>query len=432
MEKLKIELYKNFFSDWIYDNYLKKTEIVSAEEGVLTFSYVEKEIKDYLMSLEHILIEKFVQESNLIITKIAFEEKIEEKKFLVLKIDANLLPQHTFDNFQVGPSNDNAFTMARQLSVDPLGTNSNSLFIYGGSGLGKTHLLHAIGNEIDERHKELTIMYLPANKFIDDFFKAYDKSSEEVEILKQKILSVDVLLMDDVQMFNKGHLTSIWAELFNILESAYRNNKQVVFASDKPAKDFNFIEERIVSRMNWGRVVTITPPGYGLRREILKKKIINNDYYGINDDVIDYIASHVTSNVRELEGALTTLISQSVMFQSPEVSLEDAKQWISHLTSGSSKDIDVNKIKQLVCDKFAIPVHEIDGTSRKKEIVQARNIAIHLCYEELKLSKNSIGGYFGGKDHSTIMHSLRKINTDMTSNMELYEKVQQIKEALNK
>ncbi len=314
-----------------------------------------------------------------------------------------LNPERTFDSFVKGPSNRLAYEAARKVAEKP-GLTFNPLFIYGGVGLGKTHLLHAIGNYVMGKYPNLKVRYMQAKDFTEEYVDHIrrDKHRE----FREKYRAIDVLLVDDIQFLTTREATQ--EEFFHIFNVLYENQKQIVIASDRRPQDLKDISERLRTRFGWGLIADIAPPSLEERFLILKKKAA---LWGINvpDHLLELLASKISSNVRELEAALRRLNLFIEMEGISEPTEADLKRALPELFSGSSQDLSVEDIKGAVSQYFGISVKELEGKRRTKNIAYARQVAMYLARELLDMSTTEVGKAFGGRDHSTVIHAYDKI-----------------------
>ena len=342
----------------------------------------------------------------------------------------NLKKDFNFDTFIVG--NSNKFAQAAALSVaENPGIMYNPLFIYGNSGLGKTHLMHAIGNYIFE-NSEKRVLYVKSDTFISDFINITKKKDDEdnyekVDFFKDKYRNVDVLLIDDIQSFNSA--TSSRNEFFHTFNDLRESNKQIIITSDRSPNDLNKFEERLKTRFSWGLTVNIFPPDIVLKREILRKKITAYDLeHDIPEDVIEYIASNIGPDVRQLEGAINRLMAYSAMFGGCEINLGLAIDVLKdNINKGMGEKNDIQRIQRIVAEYFQITVEDIRSKKRSSNISFPRQIAMYLCRNLTSDSFPRIGIEFGGKDHSTVMHSVDKIEQEMKENKELANIIEKLK-----
>ncbi|MDR2166056.1 MAG: chromosomal replication initiator protein DnaA [Zoogloeaceae bacterium] len=329
----------------------------------------------------------------------------------------------TFDNLVVGKANDLARAAAQQVAQNPGGAY-NPLFIYGGAGLGKTHLIHAIGNCMVEQHPEKVVRYVHAEDYYSDVVKAYQQKS--FDIFKRYYRSLDILLLDDVQFFNGKNRTQ--EEFFYAFNALVESRKQIVITCDTYPKDVNGLDDRLVTRFDWGLTVQIEPPETEMRVAILKKKAESTGLY-LDDEVAFFIAKHLRSNVRELEGALTKVLAYS-SFRGVGVTLEVAKEALKDII-GSVRNITIDGIQKTVADYYKIKVGDLFSKKRTRAIARPRQIAMWLCKEVTQFSYPAIGDAFGGRDHTTVIHAVKTIEAlkakDNGLNHDLHVLVQVLK-----
>jgi chromosomal replication initiator protein len=311
--------------------------------------------------------------------------------------------RYTFNNFVEGSSNQFAKAASLAVAEAPGQTSFNPLVIYGGVGLGKTHLIQAIGNLAKERNTVRSIRYVSSEKFTIEFINSIqnNKSTE----FSQAYRNVDLLLVDDIQFFMSKERTQ--EEFFHTFNTLHQKGKQIVLSSDRPPKDLLGLEERLLSRFQWGLVVDVQPPDLETRIAILQKKSTWEDI-DIPTEIIEYIASNVTSNIRELEGALIKLLAFSSL-KGLDIDLDLTKTVLKDIVKNKKKDITIEDIQRVVCQYFGIPEDLLRGKGRKKEIAFARQIAMFLSKKMTLYSLKSIGLHFGGRDHTTVIHAIRTI-----------------------
>ena len=330
---------------------------------------------------------------------------------------------YQFDTFVVGPSNQLAYAAAHAVT-EKLGKLYNPLFIYGGSGLGKTHLLHAIGNSVKMNNKRSEILYQTADHFVNDFINAirFDK----VPQFKDKYHQIDVLLIDDVQFIsNKEQTQEAFFHIFNML---YESHKQIVFSSDSDPAGINGLAERLRSRFEWGLVTDIQVPTTETKMAILKRKA-ELSHQKINDEVIEFIASRVVSNIRELEGALIR-ITAFAAFTEQEITLDLAKKILQKTKEPKSTKIDFNDIITLVQKHYSYSLTELRSKNRDKQLSFVRQLAMYLMKRLTDKSLHEVGYFFGRKDHTTVMHAVEKIDQCLKSDITLFAKIKEIEEDL--
>jgi chromosomal replication initiator protein len=336
---------------------------------------------------------------------------------------SNLNPKYTFENFVCGASNQFAHAAAQSVANNPA-TSYNPLFIYGGVGLGKTHLLIAIGNHIIHTNKKAKVCYYTSEKFMNELINClrYNKMDQ----FRNKFRSMDILLIDDVQFIAGKERTQ--EEFFHTFNSLHESHKQIVVTSDKFPKDMPGLEERLRSRFEWGLIADIQPPDIETKVAILKKKA-DLDFINLPDDVALFLASSSTTNVRELEGMLIRLGAFSSLTGN-EISLVMAQDVLKDIIVDKTKEISVEMIQKHVADHFKLKIADLKSDKRLKALVVPRQIAIYICRELTKCSYPEIGEKFGGKDHSTIIHSFKKIDKLVTQNMDLKNTIDTLKRTL--
>ena len=322
-----------------------------------------------------------------------------------------LNPKYSFESFVVGKSNE--FAHAASLAVaenyeDPRKSYSNPLFIYGGVGLGKTHLMHAIGNFIINQDPTKKILYVTSEQFTNELINSIQKNKNEE--FRNKYRKVDLLLIDDIQFIADKDRTQ--EEFFHTSNELHEANKQIVLTSDKPPKEIKSLEERLISRFAWGLVVDIGQPDLETRIAILRSKA-NVEGFDVSEDVINYIAENVKSNIRELEGALSRVVAYSKL-TSGDISIENTAIVLADIfESKKKKVINVKLIKEVICKEFDITISDIDSKKRTRQIAYPRQIAMYITRQITELSLPKIGEEFGGRDHSTVIHAYDKIEKDM-------------------
>ena len=335
---------------------------------------------------------------------------------------ANLNPDYVFENFIVGESNRFAQATALAVAENP-GKMYNPLFIYGNSGLGKTHLMQAIGNYI-VKNTNKRVLYVTSDQFINDFLGLNKKDKDGtnfdyVDLFKDKYRNIDVLIIDDIQFL--GNAPKTQNEFFHTFNTLYDDKKQIIISSDSSPDDLKHLEDRLRTRFNWGLKVNIFPPDNDLRREILRKKMANMDFSRhISDDAIDYIANMCPSDVRSLEGALTRVCAYSTIFFQEEITLdltiEALKGTITPMTNFKN---DIQKIQRVVAEHYNVSVEDLKSKKRVATIAFPRQIAIYLSRQLTDESFPKIGIEFGGRDHSRVMHSCDKIEKERKENKQL-------------
>jgi len=329
-----------------------------------------------------------------------------------------LNPRYTFENFVVGPANRHAHAYSLAVAESPAKAY-NPLFIYGGVGLGKTHLIQAICHHIKNKASgNLKICYSPSERFTNELIDAIQHHSTSA--FRQKYRNLDVLVIDDIHFIAGKESTQ--EEFFHTFNVLYDAHKQIVFSSDRPLKEISNLQDRLVSRFSWGLTTDIQPPDLETRVAILKKKI-EREPVPLPDEVIFFIAQLIKTNIRELEGALIRTIAYSLLEEKP-ITLELAKEVLKDLLKEPKKLITVDFIQRCVAEEFGVSLQELKTKRRNKTIVLPRQIAMYLSRELTDLSLPEIGDFFGGKDHTTVLYSYNKIKGDLRTNATLKERVE--------
>ncbi len=349
--------------------------------------------------------------------------------------ESNLNPKYTFETFIVGNSNKLAHAAAFAVAESP-GLTYNPLFIYGNSGLGKTHLMHAIGNYIQTTSNK-KVLYVTSEQFISDFSGIGRKDNGEgdesynyVDYFKDKYRNIDVLIIDDIQFL--AGATQTQQEFFHTFNTLYSDKKQIIISSDRSPNDLKLLEDRLRTRFCWGLTVDIYPPDMELRINILKKKIDGAKIdKNIPEDVLEYIASNMASDVRQLEGAINRLLAYSTIMGGAEITLNLAVDALKDfINKGTSEKNNISKLQKVIAEYFQISADDLKGKKRSANVAFPRQIAMFLARDFLNESYQRIGLEFGGRDHSTVMHSCEKIESDIKTNKSIRETVEKIKRNL--
>lgn len=436
-----LEQIKTKISSLSYDTWFKNTKLVSLDNNVAkilvdsplqkkslqetwyqTISDVFSEITNTSFDFEFVFENEITKNTNINVENLGVPANTPEK--------SNLNSKYTFDSFIVGDSNKFAYMAAVSVAENP-GKTYNPLFLYGNSGLGKTHLMHAIGNFIIENSNK-KVLYVTSEGFISDFLNLNKKDEngtnfDYIDSFKNKYRGVDVLIIDDIQFL--GGATQTQQEFFNTFNNLYDDNKQIIISSDRSPDDLKKLEDRLRTRFNWGLSVNIYPPDYEMRVEILRKKIIGQNMTStINDDVIAYIANNCDSDVRQLEGALTRVIAYATMFNASDININLAIDALKdYLSKSSFTKNNIQKIQQVVCEYYNITIDDLKSKKRKASITFPRQVAIYLCRTLTDESLPKIGIQFGGRDHTTIMHSVDKINNEIKTNPQFKQIIEALK-----
>ena len=321
-----------------------------------------------------------------------------------LQIESQLNPNYNFENFLEGDSNRLARSAGVAVSKKPGGTSFNPLMIFGGVGLGKTHLAHAIGVEIKNKYPDKTVLYISAEKFTQQYIESVKKNSRNDFIHFYQV--IDILIIDDVQFFSgKSGTQDVFFHIFNHL---HQNGKQVIITSDKAPVDMQDIEQRLLSRFKWGLSAELQTPDLETRISILENKLFR-DGLSIDDHIIEYVAKNIKTNVRELEGAIISLIAQS-SFNRVEINLELAKDIVNKFVKNTKREVSIDYIQKVVSEYFQMDVATLQSKTRKRHIVQARQLAMYFAKKFTKASLASIGSQIGKRDHATVLHACKTVD----------------------
>ena len=341
-----------------------------------------------------------------------------------VNIDSQLKSSFNFDNFIEGDCNRLARSAGYAVAQKPAGTAFNPLVLFGGVGLGKTHLAQAIGNEIKRLYGNKTVLYVTSDKFTNQFIDALKNNAINDFVHFYQL--IDVLIMDDIQFFaNKLKTQDIFFHIFNHL---HQNGKQLIMTSDRPPRDLEGMEERLLSRFRWGLSADLQQPDFETRIAILEKKMYS-DGIELSRDVIEFVAYNINSNVRELEGALISLFAQSSL-NNKEVDLDLAKKIIKNFVKSVSREVSIDYIQKTVCEFFEVPQEQLKEKTRKRAIVQARQLSMFLAKSYTKNSLKVIGKHFGGRDHSTVIHSCQAVQNLIDTDLDFKEQVDEIEKKI--
>ena len=393
---LTLEVPNKFFYEWIEEHYIKLldevTKSVLGKNGKIQYLVSSNSIKE--------------KKSNEIYQK--FNKVSSPKKF------NNLNDNYTFKNFVSGKCNSVAKTAGKRISKNPGNNPFNPLMIYGGVGLGKTHLIQSIGNKIS-KNKELSVYYVTSEKFANQFIDALKEN--KLKDFTKFYINIDCLIIDDVQFFNgKVKTQEIFFHIFNQLNL---NRKQIILSADQSPVELNGLEQRLISRFKSGLTLELEKPDFVTRLDILNYKI-NNDKIKISKDIVNYIALQVDTNVRELEGVLISLLAHSTITKN-EINLKLTKSVINKIVKNTKREININYIQEIVSKFFNISIEQMKDKARRKEIVIARQVAMYFSKDFTNNSLKSIGFHFGGRDHSTVIHAVQSVN-DMIDTDSIFRK----------
>lgn len=411
----------NFVKEWFQNKYNK---IVF--HAVREISPEIKEINYTIGKLESPALAIFFKNQHRKKLKQIPAQYLENKEMSIKEFsvdpETNINPRYTFDNFVVGSFNELAHAAAQSVIKNP-GTNYNPLFIYGDVGLGKTHLIQAIGNKLLE-HNSYKIRYVPSEKYMIEIVDAL--RNQEMNKLKEKYRTIDLLIMDDIQFIARTE--KMQEEFFHTFNALYEKNKQIIISSDRPPQAIATLEGRLCSRFEGGMIADVGLPDLETRVTILKTKL-ELKKATVPEDVIVYIAENIKNNIRELEGALNKVIVNAELSSIP-INIDTAKKIITNYIAAPKKFTSPKKIIKAVADFYDINEQELVDQSRRKDVVRPRQIAMYLMREELKSSYPSIGAKLGGRDHTTAIHSCEKIVQELKINHELEEEIRAIKDRI--
>jgi chromosomal replication initiator protein len=434
LSQIQLNISQANFATWF-----NNTRIDSIEDEGVTVAVPNSFAKEWLEQKYHKDILKIlysldtdIKNINYIVVPVSSAKKAakkDEKKnddfteqlgFSDLDVDkeTNLNPKYTFDNFITGPFNEMAYAASMAIIEEP-GKNYNPLFIYGGVGLGKTHLIQATGNKIKEKFPEKKIKYIPAEKLISTIVNAI--RNQNVEELKRKLREIDVMIVDDIQFIAGKDKTQ--EEFFHTFNSLYQKNKQIILSSDRHPNNIPAITERLKSRFEGGMIADINMPEFETRLAILKQKC---EEKGIElpEDVLEFVANNIQRNIRELESALNRLVIYKKANKSP--TLDDAKRLLKNIISPVSKVTSYKKIIDTIISFYDIQGGNMFTTSRKKEFSKPRQVAMYLMKKELKMSYSEIGRKFGGKDHTTVIHACQLVEKLEQEDEQVHQEIELI------
>lgn len=449
LAKIELTLSRPNFLTWFRD-----TNITRSDDKTITISVPNGFAREWLQNKHHKAILHALREANPEIKEVLYvigppqpntlassfkDRGVPHRKYgtalsslvedgqmlrdLSLNPETGLNPRYTFSNFVVGSFNDLAHAAAQSIVKNP-GGSYNPLFVYGGVGLGKTHLIQAVGNELIARNPAVKVRYVPSERYMIEIVEALRNQS--MNALKEKYRSVDLLIMDDIQFIAKTE--KMQEEFFHTFNALYERNKQIIISSDKSPAAIETLASRLRSRFEGGMIADVGLPDMETRLTILKKKAETKEI-ALAEDVLRMVAEQITTNIRELEGALNQLVMASKLSASP-ITVEAAKKIIAISTATPKKFLSPKKIIKVVADFYDMSEKDIIQQSRKKDVVRPRQIAMYLMREHLKNSYPSIGDKFGGRDHTTVIHSCEKVGQDILTNPELVEELKAIRERI--
>ncbi|HMB61530.1 MAG TPA: chromosomal replication initiator protein DnaA [Eudoraea sp.] len=412
---LSIQVPSKFFYEWLEEHYVKLLKVA------LTKELGENAKLVYIIKMENTygnrepFTERIPSTNRAGVSSQEMDVPIKSKNpelknpFVIpgirnIKIESQLNPNYNFDNFLEGDSNRLARSAGMAVANKPGGTSFNPLLVFGGVGLGKTHLAHAIGVEIKDKYPERTVLYIAAEKFTQQYIESVKKNTRNDFIHFYQL--IDVLIIDDVQFLSgKSGTQDVFFHIFNHL---HQNGKQVILTSDKAPVDMQDIEQRLLSRFKWGLSAELQNPDYETRISILRNKLYR-DGVEMPDDIVEYVAKHIKTNIRELEGAIISLIAQS-SFNKKEVTLELAQLVVEKFVKNTKREVSIDYIQKVVSDYFEMDVATLQSKTRKRHIVQARQLAMFFAKKFTKASLASIGSQIGKRDHATVLHACKTVD----------------------
>lgn len=411
---LTIQVPSKFFYEWLEEHYIKLLKIALqkelGKEAKLVYSIVMDQKysgKDpYTVRIPSSNKEKLLPQE--VDAPMPIDSKKVKNPFIIpglqkIKIDSQLNTAYNFNNFIEGDTNRLARSAGKAIAKRPGGTSFNPLYIYGGVGLGKTHLAHAIGIEAKENHPDKTVLYVSTEKFTQQFIEAVKNNNRNDFIHFYQM--IDILIMDDVHFLSGKKATQ--DVFFHIFNHLHQRGNQIILTSDKPPVDIQDVEQRLISRFKWGLSADLQTPDFDTRLAILKYKT-EKDGIEMPDEILAHIAQNIKSNVRELEGCLNSIIAQATL-NKKEITLELTQKTLANFITNTRKEISIDYIQKVVCDYFKIPIDQIQSKTRKRDIVQARQLAMYFAKQYTKASLSSIGSQIGNRDHATVLHACKTV-----------------------
>ena len=434
LAEIEMGISKANFSTWF-----KNTSILREEVGIVYIGVPNEFVRDWLKNKYHKLITKTIANTYENMRAVEYTiTKMEPNKQEIVKItnetylnkelplkdlyvnpEDNLNPRYQFNSFVVGTFNELAYAASQAIVENP-GTKYNPFFVYGGTGLGKTHLIQAVGNTIKTKYPKKKTHYLTLEKFATDFINSLQ--SNKANSFKEKYRKYDLLIIDDIQFI--GKMEKIQEELFHTFNTFYENNKQIIFSSDKHPNYIPELADRLKSRFAAGMIVDITEPEYESRLAILKIKMEEMGF-SLDKDILEYVASAIQGNIRELEGSLNTIVCQYRLKNKP-LTLPEVKNLLKNNIK-PKKNMAIKDVVKIASDYYKIEENSIYEKTRKKEIVKARQVIMYLLREDFNVSYPLIGQKLGGKDHTTVIHSCLKIKNDIKNDPRLIQEIEQIR-----
>lgn len=429
---LTLEVPSQFFYEWLEENYVsifrKAIDLVIGKNGMLEYSVVIDKGDRKNPPITFNLPTNYSNQNsqNTLNDKYSNNQPTHSKNPFQFKdldsleLDSYLIPKYTFDKFIEGDCNRLGRAAGMAVSNKPGLTSFNPLMIYGGVGLGKTHLIQAIGNQIKDQFPEKFVLYVSTEKFTNQFVNAIRNNS--IETFTNFYLQVDVLIIDDVQFLSGKEKTQ--ETFFNIFNHLHQSGKQIILSSDRAPRDLAGMEDRLLSRFKWGLTADLQQPDFETRIAIIQKKL-QDDGIQINIDVLEYLANSIQTNVRELEGVIISLMAQASLTRK-EIDIELAKTTLKSIVNDQEKELSVDNILDVVTLHFDVDLQTLQGKCRKKENVFPRQVAMYMLKELTNLPLKSIGYHFGGRDHSTVIHAVQSISEAMETDKSVEKTVRKL------
>jgi chromosomal replication initiator protein len=406
-DELLLEVPNKFFRDWLVEHFLRAIRETLADAA-------HRDIK------VSIAINQKLQAA----APLPVEKRAEREAPRALPRTNNLIPKYTFENFIVGASNQFAHAASLAVANQP-GEHYNPLFIYGGVGLGKTHLINAIGHRVMEKRQALKVLYLSSESFMNELIASLRR--DKMDEFKTRFRNIDTLILDDVQFIAGKERTQ--EEFFHTFNSLYETHKQIVITSDKFPKEIPDLEDRLRNRFEWGLIADIQPPDMETRVAILQKKA-EVEGVMLPHDVAIFLATHIDSNVRELEGSLTRLGAFASLTKAT-ISIDLAKEVLQNTLRGNSREVTVESIQKTICDYYNIKINDLKAKRRTKNIALPRQVAMYLSRKHTATSFPAIGSKFGGRDHSTVIHAAKTIERKIKEDPQMQNTIEKLEKNLN-
>ena len=414
------------FTTWLQPLYLSRFENNTAYvDGQIPSAAADYVTRKYLIPLKVAIAEVTGIDCNV---EFVFSDSEDERRIEERFMDAGLNPRYTFDTFVVGSNNKFAHAAALAVAESP-GKYYNPLFVYGGVGLGKTHLMHSIAHFIIRDNPNMRVLYVTSEDFTNEVISAIRNGSPAVLTrFREKYRNIDVLLIDDIQFIIGKESTQ--EEFFHTFNTLHAAGKQIILSSDRPPKEFDVLEERIKSRFEWGLMADIQSPDFETRMAIVQKKLVLDGYY-VDDKVLEYIASNIKSNIRELEGSLNKVIAKAKFYRrDADVALAE-EALIDIISPGEKRTITPQYILDIVADHFGLSIEDLRGSKRSKNIAWPRQIAMYLIRQYTDSNFTDIGKLLGGRDHTTVIHGHDKIKDELQTDEELRSVIHLLKKKIN-